>query len=398
MSAERQMWPVGVPLPPQPDDGSTLPEDDYDRLGERIGLTPDEAETVSDDRSTPQLATRLIGAAEFILDGPDQYEAVWGTRDQVAWAEGEATWLCGPQGVAKSTLMQQLALHRHGILDGDLLGMPVPVTAGRGLYLAMDRPNQIKRSMRRMVHEEHRHALADRLVIWKGPPPCDLAKHTDTLIGLALQADADTIYVDSLKDAAVGLSEDEVGAGLNRAVQTALAAGIEVVGCHHQRKAQQGGTKPKTLDDVYGSTWITSGAGSVILLWGKAGDAAIELEHLKSPSEPVGPHRLLIDFASGTVAIENEVDLHVLAARTANGLTAEGAARALFRVTEPDRNQIQKARRRLDRDPRLDRHEGPKPAGGGKPPTLYRAITQQSRTPLELVQSPDPAGNHESAL
>lgn len=340
---------------------------------------------------------RLLDAAAFILDGPANESPLWGDGDQTAWADGEAMLLCGPQGVAKSTLMGQLALRRHGILDGDLLGMPVTPAEGRGLYVAMDRPRQIRRSFRRMVDEEHRSALAERLVIWKGPPPADLAKHTDTLLGLAIEADADTVYLDSLKDAAIGLSDDEVGAGLNRAIQTALAAGVNVVGAHHQRKGQQGGSKPRTLDDVFGSTWITSGSGSVILLWGKAGDALVELEHLKPPAEPVGPFKVLVDFTAGTLTIEDEVDLYTLATRTSSGLTAEGAARALFGVTEPERNQIEKARRRLDKHPRLEATEGPKPPGGGKAPTLYRAITQQSRTPSAITQSPDTGGNHEVA-
>lgn len=335
----------------------------------------------------PAAVHRFTDGATFVLDGPTEYVPLWGTVEQVVWAEGEACWLCGPQGVTKSTVMQNLALRRHGIIDGHLLGWPVAATARPGLYLAMDRPLQIKRSLRRMVGEDHRDLLAERLVVWKGPPPADLAANTDLLTELAMQAGAATVYIDSLKDAAVGLSEDVVGAGLNRAVQTCLASGIEVMGTHHQRKKQQGGGKPRSLDDVYGSTWITSGAGSVVLLWGKAGDALIELDHLKPPSEPVGPLKFLVDFDAGTVQVEDAVDLYVLAARTDRGLAAEGAARAMFGCTEPDRNQVEKARRRLESHHLLERVEGVRPPGGGKPPVLYRAITEQSRTPFGGEQS-----------
>lgn len=324
--------------------------------------------------ATVHSADRLMPAGSFILDGVDEFEPMWGVGYQIAWAEGESLWICGPQGVAKSTLMQNVALRRHGILDGDVLGWDVARADTPGLYLAMDRPLQIKRSLRRMVGEEHRAALDANLTVWKGPPPCDLAKHTDTLVNLADQAGAGTVYIDSLKDAAVGLSDDEVGAGLNRAVQTCLANGVEVIGAHHQRKGQQGGTKPKSLDDVYGSTWITSGAGSVILLWGKAGDPVMELEHLKPPAEPVGPFKVFVDFDAGTVSIDEEVDLWLMASRTQNGLAVEGAARALFGVTDPDRSQIEKARRKLDKHPRLVKVEGIRPPGGGTPPALYRAV------------------------
>lgn len=320
---------------------------------------------------------RLMPAGAFILDGVDEFEPLWGHGDQIAWAEGESLWICGPQGVAKSTLMQNVALRRHGILGGEVLGWPVAIADEPGLYLAMDRPLQIKRSLRRMVGEEHRAALDANLIVWKGPPPADLARHTDTLVNLAEQAGVGTVYIDSLKDAAVGLSDDEVGSGFNRAIQTCLANGIEVIGAHHQRKGQQGGTKPKSLDDVYGSTWITSGAGSVVLLWGKAGDPVMELEHLKPPAEPVGPFKVFVDFDTGVVSIDEEVDLWLLASRAQNGLAVEGAARALFGVSDPDRSQIEKARRKLDKHPRLMKVDGIRPPGGGTPPTLYRPTSDR---------------------
>ena len=319
-------------------------------------------------------ATRFHPGGSFILDGDDTFVPLWGEEDQVAWAEGESLWVCGPQGVAKSTLMQNIALRRHGVLRGDLLGWPVATADLPGLYLAMDRPNQIKRSLRRMVTENDRATLDANLIVWKGPPPADIAKHTDVLVNLADQAGAGTIYIDSLKDAAIGLSDDEVGSGFNRAVQTCLANGIEVMGAHHQRKGQQGGPKPKSLDDVYGSTWITSGAGSVILLWGKAGDVVMELEHLKPPAEPVGPMQVIVNFATGGVTIEDEVDLYDMARKAPFGIQAEGAARALFRVSDPDRNLVEKARRKLKKHPNLEEVVGDPPPNGGKAPVYYRPI------------------------
>ena len=69
---------------------------------------------------------------------------------------------------------------------------------------------------------------------------------------MAIREGASVVIVDSLKDAAVELPDDEVGALWNRAVQTTLAAGVEVLVLHHQRKGQQG-SRPKAIDDVYGS-------------------------------------------------------------------------------------------------------------------------------------------------
>lgn len=355
---------------PVTDNGHTpIPNFDH---GPDLGYIAHLVDEIEARTAPPAHASRLIPGGAFVLDGTDDYEPLWGDGGQVAWAEGESLWICGPQGVAKSTLMQNVALRRHGILDGDVLGWTVQRAELPGLYLAMDRPLQIKRSLRRMVDEEHRDALDANLVVWKGPPPADLAKHPDTLVNLCDQAGAGTVYLDSLKDAAVGLSDDEVGAGLNRAVQTCLANGIEVTGAHHQRKGQQGGTRPKTLDDVYGSTWITSGAGSVILLWGKAGDVVMELDHLKPPSEPVGPMSVIVNFESGDVTVEDEVDLHDMARKAPFGIQAEGAARAMFRCSEPDRNMVERARRRLKKHPGLIEVVGEPPPNGGKATVYYR--------------------------
>ena len=68
---------------------------------------------------------------------------------------------------------------------------------------------------------------------------------------------------------------------------------------HHGRKANADNKKPNTLDDVYGSAWLTAGMGSVICLWGKPGDSLVELTHLKQPAEAVGPMMVLHDHATG---------------------------------------------------------------------------------------------------
>jgi hypothetical protein len=104
--------------------------------------------------------------------------------------------------------------------------------------MAVDiRGDAVRRSFHRIVGEEHRAQLHEHLTVWQGPPPGDLAKYPSLLLELCKQACADAVIVDSLKDAAVGLSADEVGAGYNRARQNACAAGVQVLELHHLRKA-----------------------------------------------------------------------------------------------------------------------------------------------------------------
>jgi len=193
---------------------------------------------------------RARKGGSFILDAPDRPAAIWGRGGQVLWASGEPFILVGPTGVGKTTLGGQVVLARAGIGTGRVLGFPVEPGQRRTLYLASDRPQQIGRALRRLVTEDDRQQLDERLVCWPGPPPKDLAKMPDLLLAMAREFDSDTLILDSLKDVAIGLSSDEVGSAVNNAVQLCIANGVEVLAYHHQRKGQAG-SKPRTLEDVY---------------------------------------------------------------------------------------------------------------------------------------------------
>lgn len=292
---------------------------------------------------------RTTTGGSFVLDTPAVAPAVWGEGTEVAWAQGEALMLCGPAGVGKTTLAVQLVAARLGIGKPEILGLPISAGQGKTLYLAMDRPPQISRAMGRLFTEADRHALDERLVVWKGPPPYDLAKHPEVLLRMCELAGADTVIVDSLKDGVLKLSDDESGGGYNKARQRALAAGVEVLELHHQRKAGGENKKPTKLDDVYGSTWITAGAGSVLLLWGEAGDPVIELMHLKQPSEPLGPWMVTHDHSRGVSEVRHQADLLTMVRYQGSvGLNVSLAARELFMTDKPSPSQVEKARRKLN--------------------------------------------------
>jgi hypothetical protein len=158
---------------------------------------------------------------------------------------------------------------------------------------------------------------------------------------------ADAVVVDSLKDAAIGLSDD-VGAGYNRARQLACREGVQVLELHHVRKAQSAKVADLDIDDLYGSTWLTSGAGSVILLTGKSGDPIVRLGHLKQPASEVGPVQILHDDVTGRSTICRSVDLVALV-RASGSITAVDAARSLHDTDQPTAAEREKARRKLDR-------------------------------------------------
>jgi energy-coupling factor transporter ATP-binding protein EcfA2 len=185
----------------------------------------------------------FVSGREFVLDAPTTVPANWGAGREVLWAAGEPLLICGPQGVGKSTLLQQLALARIGIGPSDFLGYSVAPADARALYIAADRPRQIARSLRRMVSDEDAQLLSDGLIVWPGPLPFDLAKHPERLAEWVLESGATDVFADSLKDLCSPLSSDEVGSAYNRAVAGVIAAGVEFAANHHQRKAT-GENKP----------------------------------------------------------------------------------------------------------------------------------------------------------
>ncbi len=290
---------------------------------------------------------RMIDGASFILTVPEETPAVWGHGNAVVWAEGEALTLTGTPGVGKTTLAGQVVRAR--LVGGKVLGMPVKETSSRVLYLAMDRPQQIARALARTLRDLPEEALAEKLRVWKGPPLADVAARPEILLEMAKQAGADTVVVDSLKDAAVGLSADDVGAAYNRARQMLLAHGVEVLELHHMVKRNPNGKEPTDLADVYGSAWITAGAGSVVLLIGKAGDPVVSWRHLKQPAEEVGPFLVAHDHTAGRSHIQGEYDVLDAARHAgAEGLTAKGTAEQMFQTAKPSAAEVQKARRKLD--------------------------------------------------
>nr|WP_272927234.1 DnaB-like helicase N-terminal domain-containing protein [Streptomyces sp. SID4926] len=306
-----------------------------------------------DDRATTPAAggSRFVDGASFILDLPADVPANWGEGDNVLWAEGEALLIAGPAGVGKTTIAQQVVLAAIG-LRPHALGYPVrPVK--RFLYLASDRPAQAARSFARMVSEEDRDIVRDRLVFWKGPPPSDFIKDPGTLLRLCRQAGADAVCLDSLKDMAGELASEEGGQAINSAIQRTLVEGIEVLGLHHHRKQGGGkdsGREPTSLDELYGSTWITAGAGSVVSLYGAAGDPIVNLRHLKQPAGECGPWRLKHDHPRGHTDIWHEVDVLDVLAHARGPLTAQQLAIQIYggEKGKATASETEKARRRLD--------------------------------------------------
>lgn len=339
----------------------------YDAMQQQLAASPDEGGA--------GWKSQLSNGGAFIFDTPDKVPVVWGDGDDVLWVSGEALMVCGPQGVGKTTIAGQLIMGRLGLIP-EVLDWPVVPGERRVLYLAMDRPQQAARSLLRVARPEWRPILEERLIVWQGPPPADFAQNPSLMVEMCRAADADTVVVDSVKDAAIGLSQDEVGAGYNRARQLAIRAGVQALELHHQRKSGgEAGKKPNSLSDVYGSTWIPSGAGSVIILWGDAGDPVVDLLHVKQARNDVGPLAIIHDHVNGRSGIDRgdiSKDVVHMASRSSMGVTPQQAAKQLYGKTE--RNDVERARRKLDNHVRrgdLVAVDGEPNEGGGRPQKIY---------------------------
>lgn len=293
----------------------------------------------------------VIGGGDFLHDYGGDVQSLWGDGHGVLWAKGEGLMITGPQGVGKTTLAHQLLAARIGADPyRNVLGRSV-APGERVLYLASDRPTQIGRAMGRLMGETDRRYMNDRLKVWPGPPPAPIDKHPELLAEMACEHGCDTVFIDSLKDMATGLASDEVASGVNIAFQTVIASGLELVVLHHQRKKVAGEGRPKSLEDVYGGIFVTAGMGSVLLVWGVPGDACVELNHLKQPLDEVGPLKIVHDHDRGISRVDSgDWDpLAYLHNCGPNGCTVEEAARAKTGKSAPEANDVEAARRALDR-------------------------------------------------
>ncbi|MFD9445913.1 DnaB-like helicase N-terminal domain-containing protein [Streptomyces sp. NPDC060006] len=262
------------------------------------------AHVTSPDANSPR-SSRLdkyaVDGWKFITDSAETREPLWGKPDTAIWPQGESMMICGKPGIGKTTLMQQLVPASLGVFS-TVLNQPV-TECERVLYIAADRPTQAGRALSRLFLPHHASLLRARLVIWRGPLPAALDKEPHLLAELADRHGVQRVFLDSLKDVVSKLTDDEAALAYNQARQNALREGFELAESHHQRKrsgdeAEAKGRRPE-LDQVYGSTWFTSGAGSVLFLTGTQGDPEVKLWHLKQAIGELGPLDVTHDFEAG---------------------------------------------------------------------------------------------------
>jgi len=351
-----------------------------EQLGDLVNAAPVAVPTQDGSRS------KIVPAGDWILRSPVEVPAIWGQGQVVLWSKGEPFEVAGPTGIGKGTMLQQVALRRVGLIRTTLFGLPIEVDKGLSLYLALDRPHQIRRSFARMVEEKDLVFLNSKLLVWHGQLPFNLSTHPDKFAPFLTDLGVTTVYIDSLKDAFLKLNSDEGGAAVQYAFSEAISAGIEVAASHHMRKRQGDDSGPRRIDDVYGSQMITAGAGSVILLWGDPGDLVVEVRHLKQPAEQFLDTKVLHDKTTGTLELIDKPDLRVLV-KTVKTVTVKDVAAQLFGKKNPSRNEMEKARYKLEgmaRAGEMKRIPTPR-SGGGRDEVVYEVLHQTEQPEHETA-------------
>jgi len=269
---------------------------------------------------------RLVDGWAFLAEDDTDEVAMWGDGDQWGWAAGEPLMLFGGNGSFKSTLSHLLVFARLGLLGvdgtprhthdmitsaspmaewGRVLGMPVQPLDGNVLYLAGDRPKQIKRAMRRLRRSWMSDVLAERLIVHEGPLPFEITDSKDALADLAEKQKAADVVIDSVKDYCAKPSDDDMANRYNRARQECVARGMQWLENHHNRKQQPGQARTNTIEDVYGSRWLTAGAGSVLSLWTETeGGNLVNVKQVKAPSVYLPSLRTTVDRRTGEMRSE----------------------------------------------------------------------------------------------
>lgn len=286
---------------------------------------------------------RFMEADEFLFSVED-VQPLWGDVETPLWQAGESLMLVGPPGVGKSTLAHHLILAL--LTGGEVLGHSVAKIDGDILYLAMDRPKQIARAFRRLVNDpEVRRIVHERVIFHAGPMPFSLVKDPTVVARMSHHFGVKAVVIDSIKDIVASPSDELMANSYNSARQKCLAEGIEWIELHHNRKANGDNKEPRGLDDVFGSRFITAGAGSVMSLWGQSGDTVISLSHIRMPGNGLAPMKLELDKDAGTLTPLDVVTALSLV-RRAIGATAKEAAYAIYGENYSDSN-VRNIRKKL---------------------------------------------------
>jgi archaellum biogenesis ATPase FlaH len=193
--------------------------------------------------------------------------------------------VAGKQGVGKTQLTIQALIHM--ALGKPFLGWKID-SPRRVALMSMEMSSaEVKHFQKEMNHilspEDKRLLQENFFIIPVGHSILfDDSADKKKIEQFIQQYHPEVIAVDSLSKTTMGsLEESAVKNVLDFADHLRMDYDCSLIFIHHNRKGQVGNKRPKELDDVYGTFWITATATTVIGMWQNQQTGEIEINYLK---------------------------------------------------------------------------------------------------------------------
>lgn len=271
------------------------------------------ARVIREERMAKYGDTAALDGDSFMFGDIAADIPIWGAGDDLLWSEGGGLMIASDQGLGKSLTAQQVIAARLGVGPNELLGLTInPLAQGKSVvYLALDRPRQIARSMVRLFKADAERSIArERLKVWTKPIPIDIlgdpVAFADWLQD-TFGPNIGDLVIDSVKDLTpANLSNGEVGQALDMSWKECRARGMSTLILHHERKSgsdESRSNRMPSLDNIYGSVWLTSGMDSILHIQGKQGANVVTYTHLKAIINMVDPIDAIHDQENGRTSV-----------------------------------------------------------------------------------------------
>jgi RecA-family ATPase len=193
--------------------------------------------------------------------------------------------VAGKQGVGKTQLTIQALIHM--ALGKSFLGWKID-TPRRVALMSMEMSSaeikHFQKEMNKLLSPAERILLQENFfIIPVGHSILFDSSEDKKKVELFIQQyHPEVIGIDSLsKTTMASLEESAVKNVLDFADRLRMEYDCSLIFIHHNRKGQVGNKRPKELDDVYGTFWITATATTVIGMWQNQQTGEIEINYLK---------------------------------------------------------------------------------------------------------------------
>ena len=225
----------------------------------------------------------------------------------------------GAPGAGKT----QFSLHvaEHLALGKPFLEFKIPIPRKVGLFsLEMDQATMkvFLSKNAKAYSEDEQKTLDDNFRIFPLGQPLhmNLPEQQEIVKQIVIQEGLEVICIDSLSQAtnASLVEEGAIRALMGWMSHLRQSTGVAIWWVHHNRKNGAGNGKPKNLEDVFGSVYITSSVTSAVTLWPNGKNNLIELSFLKTRlTERSGPVNMERDretllFSRHASSVDNEIE------------------------------------------------------------------------------------------